>query len=338
MFMKKNIAVTILAVLLCTLFVECHIGTSGSWVNDNIDKQVRDEIRPLNDKLLKAITTNNVAAVSELSSPILLEKAGKDVGTIVNGASAVIKNSDYDVVDEYYTKNTSANITNTLMPTRSDDNSYTLNYLALNKEMYVSLLMPKDPSINFIVLAIYGKYNNGWKLNILSINQYKVFNKTAVDYYNDARKNYDKGYLIDAANLMFIASKISTPGAAYFKYKKDDEMKSFYQKAIQEANTKYNFPITIQQIKTKPQVFGIEPQLIANEEPKGIFSIIRYKSAISVADTIAIKAENKEMQKVIGTVFKGIDQNRPVIIYQAYNQIPDGKAQVRRFGMIQKFK
>jgi hypothetical protein len=337
--MKKNIAVVLFAILLCSLFTGCHIGTSGSWVNDHIDKQVREEIGPLNDKLLKAITTNNVTAVNELCSPILLEKAGKDIATLINGASTVINNVDYEVIDEYYTKNTSANITNTLMPLRSDDNSYILNYMALNKEMYVSLLVPKDPSVNFMVLAIYGKYDNGWKLNILQINEYKLLDKTATDYYREAQKSYEKGNLIDAANSIVVASRIASPGGGmYFKYKKEDEMKSFYQKVVQEANTTYKFPVTMMQIKSKPQVFGIEPQPVTNGEPKGIFPIIRYKSAINLADTVALKAENKEMQNAIGSIFKGIDQNKPVVIYEAYNQIPDGKTEVKRFGIVQRFK
>lgn len=336
--MKQNTTFVFFAVLLCVLFTGCHFGTSGSWVNDHIDADVKADMGKINKQLFKAIMADDKEGVKKLLSPILLEKAEKSIDTIVDGVSKNFNVTDYDVVDEYYTKNTATNINNTLISMKGNSNDYIINYLALNREMYVSLLAPKTPNVGILILAIYGKYDNGWKLNILQVNEYKVLDKTAVDYYNDALKNYNKGYLIDAANLMFIASKISAPGAVYFKYKKDDEMKSFYQKVIQEANTKYNFPVTIQQIKTKPQVFGIEPQLLTNNEPKGFFPIIRYKSAISVADTIALKAENKEIQKVIGDVFKGIDQNRPVIIYQAYNQIPDGKTEVKRFGMIQKFK
>jgi hypothetical protein len=336
--MKNSLAVFSSAILFCLLFTGCYVGTSGSWVNDHIDKQVRDEIRPLNDKLLKGIAGNNVATVNELLSPVLLEKAGKDIATIVNTASKIIKGDDFEVVDEYYTKNTNTNTSNTLMPMRSDANSYIINYLALNKDMYVSLLMPKSNSVSFMILAIYGKYDNGWKLNVLQINQYKILDKTATDYYDAAKKNYNKGYLIDAANLMFIASQVSAPGGAFFKYKKDEEMKSFYQKVIQEVNTNYHFPLTLVQVKSKPQILGIEPQLISVGEPKGIFPIIKYKSAISIDDTVAIKVENKEIQKAIGGVLKGIDQDRPIILYQAYNQLPDGKTNTKRFGIVQKLK
>jgi hypothetical protein len=336
--MKQNITIVTFAVLLFFLFTGCHFGTSGSWVNSSIDSQLRAEIKALNNELLKDITTNDAAAVKKLASSKLLEKSEKGIDTLIAKASQIITDKEYDVVDEYYTKNTAENIMNTLMPTTSDSNSYVINYMALNKEMYVSLLVPKNKTISFLVLAIYGKFDNGWKLNVIQINQYKILDKTAVDYYNEARKNYDKGYLIDAANSMYVASKISAPAADYFRYKKGDEMKAFYLKTIQEATDKYHLPLAIAQIKTKPQVFAIENQLITKGEPIGIFPIVRYKSAISVADTVALKAENKQMQEAIGGVFKGIDQNRPVIIYEAYNQIPDGKSEVRRFGMIQRLK
>jgi tetratricopeptide (TPR) repeat protein len=336
--MKQNITFLSITTLLCFLFMGCHFGTSGSWVNDNIEANVRADIGKINKQLFKALMADDKEGVKKLLSPVLIEKEKKSIDTLVDAVSKNFNVADYDVVDEYYTKNAATNISNTLISTKGNSNDYIINYLALNREMYVSLLTPKTPNVSVLILAIYGKYDNGWKLNILQVNQYKILNKTAADYYNEALKNYDKGYLVDAANLMFIASKLLAPGAAYFKYKKDDEMKAFYQKAIQDANTKYNFPLILQQIKTKPQIFNIEPQLIINDEPKGFFPIIRYKSVINVVDTVALKAENKEVQKVIGDVFKGINRNSPVIIYEAYNQIPDGKTEVRRFGMIQKLK
>lgn len=137
---------------------------------------------------------------------------------------------------------------------------------------------------------------------------------------------------------MATASDLAHPALKFLTYKNDDEMKSFYEKVIQEANTTYHFPMTLTQIKTSPQIFAVNPQLITEPGHEGVFPIVKYLSTIQLTDTIALGIENNALQKQISTVFKNIYNENECIIYQAFNQLPDGKNLVKHYGFIQKLK
>nr|WP_294942041.1 hypothetical protein [uncultured Mucilaginibacter sp.] len=336
--MKKHIAFLLLAFLVIPAINSCNFSANGTWVNDHIDGGIQTEIHPLNKKLFRAFMANDVAAAKKLMSPGLLAQTGTKMDTIMTAVAKSFNAADYEVVDEYYTKNSGTGVNNTLISNKGNSNDYTINYTALNKEMYVSLLSPKNLPVTCLILAIYGKYDDAWKINILQVGEYKILNKTAPDFYNDALKLYNKGSLIDAANLMFTASELKAPGDKLMSYKNDAVMKSFFEKVVSEANAAYKFPVTLTAVATKPSVFAITPQLLAAEPYKGIYPVIKYLSAINLADTIALKAENKEVQKNIGGVLKGIDQDKTYVIYQAFNQMPDGKTPMKHYGFLQKLQ
>jgi len=315
----------------------CHVGTYGTWVNTNIDPSVKAEIDGLNKKLFADILAKDISAVKQLSSPGLVEKVGKRLDTIVNSGKDMLNATSYEILDEYYTKSSTSGISNHLISSRGDHNDYKIDYQAINKEMYVSLLIAKNASLDHLILAVYGKYDDGWKLNILHFGEYRIFNKTAPDYYNLAKNEYDKGNLINAMDKISMSYTLARPLSDFFQYNIEGDMKETYSKIIKECNDKYHLPQAINQISTRPQIFSIAPQYISNGDIQGIFPIIRYQSKINLDDTVALKAENKSIQNIAGALFKGIDNNH-VIFYQAFNQIPNGKTMVTHYGFIQRLK
>jgi hypothetical protein len=336
--MKRYLLILALLSFTSIIVQSCHVGASGGWKDDHIDPNVRKEIEVLDKKLFESISTKDIAGVKSLMATVLLEKSGNQIDTLVNSVGDAFKTKDYQLLNEFYTKNTTTNIGNTVFSglTQSD---YIINYLALNEEMYVSVMVSKNLPVNFMVLAIYGKYKDGWKLNILHIGEYSMLGKTTPDYYNEALDFYHRGLLIDASDMIFIASQLANPAGTYLKYKNEDEMKSFYTKVVNEANTKYHFPIVVDQIKTKPQIFGISPQFIGEPGHQGIFPFIKYKSDIPLSDTVNLKIENQAIQKVIAGIFNNIDQNKDYILYRAFDRFPQANipnSQIKSYGFIQK--
>lgn len=114
-------------------------------------------------------------------------------------------------------------------------------------------------------------------------------------------------------------------------------MRIFFSTVLDDANNKFKFPVTVSQLKTTPQIFAVSPQYTGDKANDGIVPLIKYKSNIKLTDTVALKAENKDLQSVIGIVFKGIDQNNKTIFYQAFN-LDDGKPNNKHYGFIQKIK
>jgi len=209
---------TLLFILTFIAFQSCNVGTSGIWKNDNIEKEKKAQVKVLNDKLFNSIASNDATNLKAIMSDSLLQQGG-DMNNFVNQVHAVFKADSYRILDEYYVQNSTTGITNTI-PGISGDNSYVINYLALNKEMFVSLLLPNGQDNEALILAIYGKYGNEWKLNILKIGQYTLFKKTATDYYKLAKSCYDRKYLIDAYTNINLSERLLDLQTKYLRFKK----------------------------------------------------------------------------------------------------------------------
>jgi hypothetical protein len=337
--MKKYLPILFLVFVLNVL-TGCHVGTSGTWRNSRIDPDVKNKIDVLNKKLFDGLLSGDVAGVKSLMAPQLVEMVNTKLDTLIftfKGAYSN-KNISYDLLDEYYTKNTTTQVPNTAFPENKSSNSYKLTYTAMNEAMYVSILKTKGTNESCGILAIYGKYEDNWKLNILQIGNISILGKTSPDFYNAAQINYKNGNLIDATDDITMARQLANPFNEYLIYDNIDEMKALYNKVITEANSKYKMPFAITSIDKQPQIFSISPQYINDVNISGIFPIIRYKTEIPLTDTIALKKENDKIQKVIGSIFKGIDQNKRFIFYQAVNQLPDGKTIIKHYGFVQKLQ
>jgi hypothetical protein len=326
----------IFLITICICSASCHFGGNATLKNEQIDKGVKNEIANLNTKLFKAIAEKDGDAIKDLMSPKLAEKSGRSLDTLTSTFADTFNAASYSVLDEYYTKNATANITDTVVSANGTNKGYTINFTTLNEETYVSVLVSKSFPVSVMVLAIYGKYDDEWKLNILHFGEYAVLDKTAPEYYNTASNLDNKGDIIDAVNLILTASQLTNPGGTYFKYKSEAAINALYTKVLKEADDKFLFPIDVTQVKTKPQIFAVTPQLINSGKSKGIFPIIKYASSIKLSDTTALKAENIAVQKSIGSLFKDIDADNSEIIYQVFDKIPDGKTQVKRYDFFQK--
>ena len=82
-----------------------------------------------------------------------------------------------------------------------------------------------------------------------------------MDYYRLAKLNYEKGDFVDAADNLLIANQCLKPANENFKYKKEEEVKAYYDKVMKETLSRYNLPLTLENIPSKPKVFSIYPQM-----------------------------------------------------------------------------
>ncbi len=290
------------------------------------------ELRLLNDKLFNGLKHNDTSVVKGMMSDKLLEKNGKDMDQMVSHISSILETDSYRILEESNVKNSTEGLNNTIPAKLPDGSEYVISYQALNKEMYASLLLTNGPENELMILAIYGKYGDQWKLNILQLGQYSIHRKTAPYYYELAKKSYEKSYLVDAVNYISLAIQCLKPGNEYWTYKKDKEINSFYEKIKKEANSKYQFPLTLSEIRSKPKIFQIYPQVV-NE---GVFPAVCYLSSINLKDTVSLKNENEKIKIEVGKLFKGIDKDKKFVFYFAVNEIPEGNNSGIRYGFIDK--
>ncbi|WP_281632792.1 hypothetical protein [Flavobacterium luteolum] len=316
------------------LLQSCNVGTSGTWKNESIEKDKKEEIKLLNDKLFKAIMSNDVKGVRALLVDKLIEKDGDKIDKLINDISTTYKSESYRVLDEYNVENSSTNISNTLLSGASKDNDYVINYLALNKDMYTSLFIPNGHSNEILFTIIYGKYDDEWKINIFRVGQYSLLKQTAPDYYKLAQESYKKASLIDAVNYSSLAKQCLRPADENFKYKKENEINDFHNKLMNEVNSKFSLPLTFENIESKPKLCSIYPQVTA----EGYFPMICYYSNINLKDTTALKIENNKVKTEVNKLFTGLYKDKKAVLYRIYNEMPDGKKIIDHYGIVDKIK
>lgn len=309
----------------------CRVGTNKTWENENIKPSIKAEIKKLNDKVIMATLTNNPQMIKELMAEKLLEISGDDFEDLLSQVNSFIIDRSYYILDEYYVKNTTTGVSNTVF-SGSGNKDYILSYLALNKNMYVSLLSSENNEDEMLTTVIYGKYPEGWKINIINFGQYKIGGKTAPELYEKAKFEYSEGFLIDAANTSFLLSQALKPSSENWQYQNELEMEDFIKNIIAETKVKYQFPIMLDQIITKPEIFNFFPMRVA----EGYFPMIEYVTTIDLTDTVATKNENEEMHKIIGRIFFGIDKDKDFLFYKAYNELPNGVTLVPTYGFVKK--
>ena len=313
------------------LFQSCNIGTSGTNSNENIDHEKRQEIKRLNDKLFKAIMNNDTKGVRALLADGLVEKNGKEIDDMIKQISTSFPSKSYRILDEYNVQNSTTGINNTI-PTGTKDSDLVINYLAMNKDMYVSLLIPNGHDNELLLTAIYGKYGDQWKINILYGGQYSLLKKSPSDYYKLAQENYNRSYLIDAINYLSLAKQCLRPANDIIKYQNENEINSFYDKLIKEASSKFTLPLTLETVTSKPKVYSIHPEVIK----EGYVPIIDYFTSLSLEDTIAISAEKNKMKKEISKLFTGIYNDKEGVFYRAFSEFPDGDKPRKYYRMLDK--
>jgi hypothetical protein len=326
---------TIACIILFVLLQGCGLnGIYSTWRNSQIDPDKRAEIEVLNNKLINSIKFNDTVAVKSMLSDTLKKATGNEIDTVINSVSPAFETDQYTVLDEYNVHNLVSGVSNSLSANKKSDNDYTINYVSLTKEAYISLLLVKDPTGDILVTVVYGNYDGKWEINILEVGRYRYYNKTAMDYYKLAKLNYKKSYFIDAADNLFLAYSCLKPATEIFHYKKEKEVKDYYDKVLNEIQAKYHLPITLENIPGKPQVFGIYPQLMEG----GYFTTVRYLSSINMNDSIALRKENDKVQIEVKKIFSGISVNKKATLYQAFNQMPDGEHPIKHYGFVDRAK
>jgi hypothetical protein len=317
-----------LAVIL--LSQSCSPPKPGTWANNDIEKGKRDDLHALNKILFAGLQANSDNTLQEIWSKDMINDPSRLRTTEV--ISNRMKEGKYEILDEFYIVNDQKGPHSIGMNTRGL-NSYTLNYDAQTREMYIVFFVPKTNANRWLVSAVFCKFDYGWKLDKLDVNPYISNGKTAPELYDYAKKEYAKHYLVNALNAMAEAKTCIQPFAGW-QYPDAGKMDEFYANLGNALNAHYVFPYTITQVATQPRIFNISEQTT----PEGVFPVVAYKSSIKLKDTTALKKENESVKKVIGKLMPGIDKDKNYVFYYIYNQWPRYDESVDRYEIDDKLK
>jgi hypothetical protein len=314
------------------LITSCNVG--GMWKDDNIDPNIKEQIHKLNFEIIDGFANNTPDKVFSVCSAKLLEQGKNDLSMLIHQVRQSFSREDFKILNEFYQKNTTTEAQTNVMTGITGDHDYLIGFKALNKDMYVSVGYFDNDLNQTSLTLIYGKYGNEWKLNILQVGTLRIMEKDAFDWYQVSQQNYAKGYLIDAINDLVLANQLLKPANQFWQYQKEKEIQEFGQKVMAELNSKFTFPMAVDYVKTKPEIFRIYPQGIQ----EGYFPMIQYTTNIDLSDTLKLKRECDEIHNKIGDLYYGIDKGKKMIFYRAFESIPTGSIPVENYGFIQEIK
>lgn len=298
----------------------------GIWKDDKIPADKRNDLHALNDQLLKNIKAGDQSAIEGILSGSFLESNYKRPVELVSNH---MKEGSYSLCSEYYITNGVKN--KEFVKPNAD--SAGLNYSAVAKEMYIALLLPKEPANKYMITIVYGKFNYGWKVDKLEVGKYSENGKNTAALYKEAREQYAKGYLVNAANAMGMARECAQPSDELMPAF-DKEMSSFYSNLVGQLNAHYTYPIVIKGVPTQPKIFRIENQSIK----EGTYPAVCYLTTINLKDTIALKKENEQIKKVIGSIIPGIDKDKDYMLYSIYDKKPNTSSNAYSYDITVKLK
>ncbi|MCR8560222.1 hypothetical protein KXD93_21400 [Mucilaginibacter sp. BJC16-A38] len=324
----KPYPLKLIPVLLSLIILQSCVDKPGVWENEKIAAGKRSDFHELTDDALYWLKANKYKRMKFIMS----KELNRDSQTerTIEHLSNYLNDNKYALFEEYYIINKWRNA-DTVNSADKGVNRYSLIYHNPEQEMYVAFFLPKAGANKYMITLVYSKYSYGWKISDMDVAPYTFNGKTAPELYKLAKENYSKNYLIDAVNNAALANNCIAP-VNIWRYPVEDSLHTFYGDIINEANTKYIFPFTINEVPTKPRIIRVYTQ--TNSE--GTFPIVHYLTSVNLKDTLAIKNENLLIRKVIGKIMPGIDKDKKYVYYTAFNQKPRSDKEVDRFEMTEK--
>ena len=312
--MKRSFLSSILFVL---LFSACSV--SETKKDNQIDPQIKKEIHVLNNRIVDGIVENNISRILPDFDDRLKDNK-KVVLQLMEVVKGALKVKDYRILNEFYQKNAAKKGIASVSSGTGNLHDYQLTYDSHNKEMYVITSSFEDSVYQKSFTFVYAKQGNRWKLNNLQAGVLKITRKDAIDWYQQAKTEYKKGYLMDAMCHVNLATRILNPANHMWQYNKGKEIQLFERQITKQIYSKYHFPFTVTDVPSKPVIYRVYSEVA----PNACFPLVIYTTSVDLNDMSALGNECKAIHKSIGTLFHGLDTNNDMILYKPLKSIPTG--------------
>lgn len=302
--------------------------------DEQIDTEIKSEIRKLDNQVLEGFSKNDLQRVVALYSESFFEKGNRDIGTLVEHFSTKIDPKKFKVLNQFYVRraNPSKDSVIEVNSGTTGEHDYTLSFPHVSTEMFFTVGYFENGLETWAFTTAYGRMNNEWKLNNIELGILRIARKDAIDWYHQAKMNFEHEYLVDAVSALTLTTKCLKPANRHWHYHQENNI-SIFRGPVQLAIDKlYTFPIRDTAVWSRPEIFEIFPQ----GRSEGYYPTIYYTTKLNLGDTAALSKECDAMHKGIGQLFKGLDINNEFIIYRAFEFVPAGNEVVRSHEFVKK--
>lgn len=320
-----------LLILFASVFMSCNTIVTGIRKNENINPEVRSEIKKLDELVMQKIFAADSTGLIGLCSEKMLAVSRKDIGLLIRTLNQQIHKNNFTAFNNYHSVNAVPNGTVFIPVDLSSAGGYTLRYTSATKESCLSQYLVSDSiSSDFMLTIFYTQGKDKWEISLIQFYLYRICGKTAPELLADAKSSYANNNLVDAVNYATLMQYIARPGKDAWIYEHEEDMKTFYNTVAKEASERFDFPLTLTGLKTAPVIHRFYPQPTRN----GISTLIPYQTVVPLADTIALKEEFNAIRKETPLIFDGLIRDKEYVYYKAFNEMPDGKKEVPAFVFI----
>lgn len=333
----------IFAVLLILVFstfalaeVEYKVLYSAEMKDD-----VRRPVEVLENKIFESLQKNDPTVMYNLYSTEAKKEHSLD--DVKNGYESVrreMQNLTSQRFNDYYvTFNTEGKtvdlteLTNVSIPPTPDEN-YLLALKLQPKPSYISLYRTTTGVTDYLVSFVWVKEDSGWKLLWFNVGLYKLMGKSGHDWYLIAKQWAEQGYNAPAMMNLAVSTMLMNP-APFFSYQEQFNAMSLVNTVQSNLVESVSFPLLFPQIKTKPQVYNVEPQLLR----EGLYPGIQYVTKVSLDDTAGLRKEAESLVPELELVFPGITKMASHVVFHAFAEPPtDPEKQYRAYTLTVEVK
>lgn len=320
-----------LLILFASVFMSCNTIVTGIRKNENINPEVRSEIKKLDELVMQKIFAADSNGLMSLCSEKTLAVSRKDIGILIRTLNQKIHKNNFTAFNNYHSVNAVPNGTVFIPVDLSSAGGYTLRYTSATKESCLSQYLVSDSiSSDFMLTIFYTQGKDKWEISLIQFYLYRICGKTAPELLADAKSSYANNNLVDAVNYATLTQYIARPGENAWIYAHEEDMRTFYNKVYEEAKQRFDFPIALPEIKTAPKIIGFSPK----PTDIGILPLISYQSTVPLADTNALKEEYRAIRAESVNIFEGLNRDNKFVCYKAFNELPGDKKEVPVFVFI----
>lgn len=305
----------------------CRFGAGGTWVDSQIDPKIRETMRDLNTKVIQYISDKDTAKLKTLLSDSLWNRVGPSFAAQVEKNEVAFDPSKYKDKNQFYIVYTGSRSHADVHRGKGNEHDYVLTFQPMTEETTVSIGYFTGTPESFALTTSFGKYGSDWKLNIMEIGLLKIMNGDAIDWYHRAQRDYDSGYLADAANDLLIGEQLLRPAGDLLHYEREKELTDIDQRLSAGITRAYPFPMTDSLVRTKPSIFRIS----IYRTPEAYYPFVLYRTQLPFSDTLALARECDAVNVHLGEIFKGLPDGKRYIYFRAYSKIPGDTTQAEGY-------
>lgn len=322
--MQKKVWLVLLACLLVFAWSSSRALAYEVKYNDEIDQDLHDTMDEYSTEVFTAIGDYDTDFFDEFFSEDA-KKANEANGLanedFIDEVMPYLENGEVELMNEFSISfdATEAKLEQVQLNIYDEDGpDYKLNVAVKPLPTHVMIYQTySDFSMESLIVLIYQKIDDEWKLNLFITGLNVIDGKIWSDWYDDAKASYDKGYLVPAALQLSVAEYMISV-LPILKFDQADDIDALNAKVQEQIGKKYTFPVELTDVEGKPQIFGIQSQFY----DISVCPVISYITTKDLADVEGLQAEAEAMTQVLEKLFPGLTQMSKQILFDAFLEVP----------------